>query len=757
MPVSRALQRRRAEVALGWRLAHFRGYVPAVRALLVAVAASAMTIFSLAAVAALAVADAQTATTSARSVDLHADGTPRFEAIDPRLLPDRLWGGHRIDRQFVASADPSNAPVPPGVSQFPGAGTMYVSPGLRDLIDTDRVVQALFADYRIVGTIGPAGLTGPEELRAVVGVPSNAGYLSPAGGFGSDDAKATEDASVNLFVAVFLTILIAIPAVALLVMSVRMSSDERGRRRIALTQIGVSRLRVAGLMSLETILPVAAGSVLGVVAFSIARESWAHVPLTNVSFYPSDARAPLWALVVLPTMILIAALVIALWQARTPSQSTRPALQASRPSRLRVLPIIVGLAGMALWLAVGRTSSALAAYGYWILLLILAAGIVISGPVLVRFLAQVLQPKSGVGTSVGLALAATRTTATTHLAGVVAVTLLAIGTTTPFVNILNGGKEDRAAAVLADARGVSLVIPQAGDLISAAEAGRWEGVLQALPSAFVETSARTQVGLVLGSCADIQDLSEARVHECTTSPVWLAADATGTGPLPASAHILAAGEGPSIDLPPPHKTLVVPGLSQDLVGYLLVPMGTIEQDVIEPDQRQLILQVNEDKVASVIARVASSLPSSTVRAGEYAYRDSDQAQFPDQVQWLRFGSIICGILGALALAMSGLGDAAPRRRHLVGLLRMGPPRRAILAAHVAATGLPLAVLAVLGTAAGWLSFHALAALDDRAFAPPAFYLKLLVAGLAVASIVVTASAPPIMRRLARDEIANLRA
>jgi hypothetical protein len=96
------------------------------------------------------------------------EGTAAHDPIWWLLTADEV---HRqvVGRVDVAATGP-NPPVPPGLPALPGPGEYYASPAMAHLLATLPPAQ-LGDRYpgRLVGTIGPAGLPGPESLVVVIG------------------------------------------------------------------------------------------------------------------------------------------------------------------------------------------------------------------------------------------------------------------------------------------------------------------------------------------------------------------------------------------------------------------------------------------------------------------------------------------------------------------------------------------------------------------------------------------------------------
>ncbi|MDN5894743.1 MAG: hypothetical protein L0H93_12030 [Nocardioides sp.] len=733
-------------VALGARLASFRGYVSVMRALLVSAAVAGVTLFALAAASVSSVTSAHLDREAARAVQLEPDSDESsLRAVDPRLVAERLWNGHRVSRTYVASGSGPTVAPPPGMDRIPAAGEMYVSPALSSLLNGDEVIRKLFGESQIMGTIGEEGLVGPDELRAVVGV-EDSQTLTPASGFGGrPEAKSSGDTRVNIVIAIFLVVLIAIPALLLVTISARMSQDSRRRRADSLRLLGASRWRVALLISIEVLMPAVFGTVAGTLAYSVARGRVDHIPFTNTTFYPYDVVPAQGGLLWIPPVVTLLVVLTAVCQTGARHTSTRQTLTASRTRPLWSLPLVVALIGLGAWrFAAEHLPDVLAGLGLWVLVALAAVGLASSGSGITQRIGKALAPKvRSPGTSLGLSMCGHSPGTAARLSGVLAVTLLAIGVSTPFVALLNGGSEARAAQVLGQAKDVVIVTGATRSLPSEKEAARWEGVRQVMPSGLVTTESQGQIPFLRATCEQLSDLSRREVSKCTDAPAWLAVDSETTL-IDGAGSVVETRQGELV-VPGRRRAIEIPGLSQDLDGVLKLSPGDYSQLPIPPEHRQLVLRVASAHVSEVIAQLTAIDPGGTQSTGEYGYLDPDQAQFPEQVQWVHFGSIACLALGILAIVAATLGDGVPRRRRLLPLIIAGAPRREVFRCHLACTGMPLATMGTIGSIMGWVAYQGVRGLDDRAVAPTSFYLGLVVAGLVVTAFVVLVTAPPLVR------------
>lgn len=234
------------------------------------------------------------------------------------------------DRQYdVVYIEPrtADAPLPPGLSRWPGPGEAVLSPALGNAHPEVRHEYG-----KPVGTIGAAGLEAPGEY--FVYVRPSAERLDPssmaeATGFGVSWSPPLGEHLYNFGPGEFrwaYLALVGLPAGLFVVIAARVGAAARDRRTAVLTALGASTRARAWFTLGEAVVPVALGGLLAALAVVPAFVS--DIPLPGVDFvlYRPDARAALGALLVatlaVPSAVLGA--VVLLQPAYRPGRSTRP-------------------------------------------------------------------------------------------------------------------------------------------------------------------------------------------------------------------------------------------------------------------------------------------------------------------------------------------------------------------------------------------------------------------------------------------------
>ncbi|MEV5305592.1 FtsX-like permease family protein [Streptomyces diastaticus] len=218
-----------------------------------------------------------------------ASGALLLERKDP-------FGSRPLTRVFVAPPTRGPAPVPPGVERVPEPGEVVVSPALRELLAERPALKAALPGA-IVGTIGPAGLTGPQELYAYVG---RARAQLPAGeaegvlGYGSrwvsPDEAAIDDGTVAPL-RFTLCCLVLLPLFVYLSVCVRLSAEARSRRLAALRLLGLSARDTMRVSAVETLCAAVVGAVLGIGLHLLGNAFVAPTGWVGLAWYPADGSA----------------------------------------------------------------------------------------------------------------------------------------------------------------------------------------------------------------------------------------------------------------------------------------------------------------------------------------------------------------------------------------------------------------------------------------------------------------------------------
>ncbi|WP_423836084.1 ABC transporter permease [Streptomyces cathayae] len=257
-------------------------------------------------------------------------------------------------RGRLLEAEGPQAPLPPGLSEFPAVGEMIVSPALKDLLasdDTGLLRERLPHD--ITGTIGEQGLIGSQELAYYAGGAGLAGEINSSAvrldTFGTPAGQASEEENDPVLMLLVLVVFVVLltPVAVFIATAVRFGGERRDRRLAALRLVGSDAAATRRIAAGEALAGSLLGLVLGTVFFLIGREVAASVEIFHISVFPSYLNpSPLLALLV-AVAVPAAAVLVTLLAMRGVVIEPLGVVRTARPARRRLwwrlLPPLAGV------------------------------------------------------------------------------------------------------------------------------------------------------------------------------------------------------------------------------------------------------------------------------------------------------------------------------------------------------------------------------------------------------------------------------
>jgi len=347
-------------IGLGWRLAAGGDRSARVRLLLMSSGVALAVALLLAVTGALPAALARLDKVGARHVVYDDSALAPGDGVRTQVTAG-FWRGRQLRLLEVEVIGPPVAP-PPGIPALPAPGQVVVSPALHEALAGPHGAElAPRLPGRVVGTIGRAGLVGPEELYAVAGASPGtlAGQTVGRGFQGSGGPKMlvsdnggsarvmTEGPSDLLRVAVLLAgVGLVVPLLLLVITSTRLSAASRERRASAMRLVGATPRQMRTLGAFEGLVVGTLGALGGGCLFLLLRPAVAVLLPVTHGLYATDIQPPLpvAALVLLAVPALsVAAGVLALRRSvASPLAGSRQAT-ARKAGASRLLPLAAGL------------------------------------------------------------------------------------------------------------------------------------------------------------------------------------------------------------------------------------------------------------------------------------------------------------------------------------------------------------------------------------------------------------------------------
>ncbi|MEU4562186.1 ABC transporter permease [Actinoplanes sp. NPDC023936] len=233
--------------------------------------------------------------------EVAAPGPDTLLIADARTeFRDRTIAGHLV------RPEGERAPVPPGVGRLPASGEMVVSPALAELLESPE--GELLRDRwnaRVVGTIGPAGLTGPRDHVFYLGddqlAAGDDGYAQRVRSFGDDEREADSLAPLLVILAVVGLVVLLVPVMVFVTTAVRFGGEARDRQLAAIRLVGADTGMTRRIAAGETLTGAVLGLLLGGLVFAVGGRLVLDLVPPEFSFFASDLR---------PVPALVAALIV---------------------------------------------------------------------------------------------------------------------------------------------------------------------------------------------------------------------------------------------------------------------------------------------------------------------------------------------------------------------------------------------------------------------------------------------------------------
>jgi hypothetical protein len=261
------------------------------------------------------------------------------------------FAGQPIKRLEVAALGP-RAAAPPGIPRLPGAGRYFASPALvRLLKSVPRDELGARFPGSLAGLVGPAALSGPDDLVIIIGRPV-AGLAHLPATERVDAIAATprvnSNGSATLYKYGFGMVAVGLifPLLALIGTATRLAAARREERFAAFRLVGATPRQVGVIASVEALVGAAVGALLGIVIFQPLQPAVARVAITGSRYFPSTVAPTTAEYVAVLLGVPIVAVGAAVWSLQRvrisplgASRKTTP----SPPSALRVVPLVLGL------------------------------------------------------------------------------------------------------------------------------------------------------------------------------------------------------------------------------------------------------------------------------------------------------------------------------------------------------------------------------------------------------------------------------
>jgi hypothetical protein len=718
---------------LGWRLLRVADRRRTASMVLVVLGTAAAVLSALVGLAVSTVVDARQARAEARSFRTPDDLADARMWVMEQYYPWRHRVLVRVD-VALSGEPPSTAP---GLPRWPRPGEAFVSPAYAREVARHPQLAA-YAPGKIVGTVGPAGLRGPEELVVYGGVRRSAfpdgGLPVAEAGRGFPPTTELPPGIVARLVAFYL-VCVGLPLCAFLAVTARVSARTRSRRLAALRLLGVPVRGARRVNAVEVGVLSATGALLGVLLYPAVNVVVAGSGALGVEWFPADTALTPGRAAVTVALTMALALVVGAHSVRAAVLSPFAARRGStgrRPSTWALLPLAAGLVVLAVLAyvrhgAYGETGAVDSAHVLLAAVAVTGVGLLLAAaPLATRCGGYVAARGPSLASRLGAARAAADPGGASRLTAGVLVLVFASG-------ILIGV----AAVTQADTRPQRPVVQLSVDLAGVPAAAR--APLLGLPGTAAGVVVRTPVRqrrivlVLVADCADLTRYVGAPLPDCRAGASY-AADAAPT----AGTLALPLGrDGGIVPVPVPARRLpadVAAGI-RPIHVVLAHPAGAVRGQ-----RGQLVLRTPRANLDATLAALVALAPYGQPYAIGLDPADDEQSGVVLAVA--RFGFGLGALVTLLAFAVAAVDRAAERRAADASLLLLGVSSRTLRRAQAWEVSLVMGVaLAVAAAAAvlGSLAWQFTLSTDRSADTPALLVLCAAAAAAAGVGALVAAA------------------
>ncbi|NKY97030.1 FtsX-like permease family protein [Nocardiopsis alborubida] len=652
---------------------------------------------------------------------------------------------------------------PPGIDRLPEAGELYVSPALRDLLDSpeNALLAERFEGASVTGLIGSEGLRGPHEPYFYLG--TDALSQDPAqyavSGFGADQRGDGMAAILVLLIVVIIVVLL-LPIAAFILTAMRFGAERRDQRLAALRLVGADRAMTRRIAAGESLVGAVLGLVLGTGFFLVARTFADDVRLPGSGVLPADLTpVPLIAALV-AVLVPVSAVLVTLLALRrvevSPLGVFREGTDRGRRLWWRVLVLAAGCAVLAVlgrgggsegteWAVAVGVSVALT--GFTLLLPWVVEAVVgrlRGGPLSWQMATRRLQLNSGIA-------ARTVSGVTLAVAGAIALQMLfsAANAQVPSGGDQEPGRVEMIASTTVESRAEGAEFARGVDGARGVESSS-PFLMAHLPPADAPPGAddpwRT---VVVADCATLGELIT--FSSCADGDAFAAGEEASAVRPGDRLDLNNAPPGDSAADPRPWTVPPVrearaadPLVEQEYQGLFLTP-STLPVEELEHLLSTVFITLDgsdPDAVEHVRNHIGVDSPGTDLRA---LHEESGGSVLTSIGDALQAGAVLTMLVIGASMVISTVEQLRERRRQLSVLIAFGTSRSTLAASVLWQTAIPvvlgLAIAVGGGTGLGLLLLR----LADLPVADWLSFLPLVGAGLGVIALVTLASLPYLWR------------
>ncbi|MFD4133835.1 FtsX-like permease family protein [Streptomyces goshikiensis] len=692
---------------------------------------------------------------------------------------DQSYRSYGVDGRLVQPEGP-DAPLPPGLTAFPGPGEMAVSPALDALMKTaEGKLLRERLDGKIVSTIGDAGLVGPGDLYFYIGSDqlgkiADGAYVERITAFENDIEAPPLDPVLTLLVVLTFVALLT-PVAVFIAAAVRFGGDRRDRRLAALRLVGADSRMVRRIAAGEALAGSVIGLLVGTGFFLVARQLAGGVSVSQRSVFPHDLNPEFWLASLIALAVPAAAVAVTLFALRGVVIEPLGVVRTTTPRKRRIWwRLLLPLAGLGLLAPMMGRGNGGGQFNQWQVsggVVLLLVGITVLLPWLLERVVGRLGGAGGVSWQLAVRrLQLTSGTAArlvngiaVAVAGAIALQMLFAGTEGEYTKD-TGQDPARATVSIMPRHGTDAQIEEL-----AATVARNEGITKAVALRSAEGTPDPDrddrdVDLHIGSCAALAEL--ARLPACEDGDAFVL---TGT-PDPAMPQGASAEPGTKLyvgnlrgadpDGPAP-TAWTVPAdarpapARKDPIGLLrtgvLVTPAAAPKGLGTHQFAQVYVLVDPKAPDGLeLARNASFKAEPLATAMTLA-ETRTSGRFASIRTGLFVGATLVLVLIGASLLVSQLEQLRERKKLLSSLVAFGTKRSTLSLSVLWQTALPIGLGLALATTVGIALGTVLMRMSNEAVRVDwASVAAMTGIGAGVALVVTLLSLPPLLRLMRPD-------
>ncbi|WP_449470215.1 FtsX-like permease family protein [Streptomyces tanashiensis] len=629
------------------------------------------------------------------------------EFLDP-------YGSQPLRRVFIGRTGVGPVPVPPGIKTLPRAGEAIVSPKLGEILAANPRAAGLVPG-RVIGTIAPAGLGGPDDLYAYIGTdPRTLSEAAPLGHFGSKYTQHEVLDPTTLDILRFtLGCIVLLPLVIFLSVCARLSGESRARRLAALRLVGLSMRDTLRVNAGESVVAAFFGAVIGLVGYLGVNEVMARIGLPGLHWYPADGRPEGVTIAVCLLGCPALAWVVGQFSARRAAQSpisVRRTGESGPPKKYGTLLLIPGLGiigGYCLLSVIGRDPSGGSGSAVLVpgAVLMTGVGLAFGLAPITSWLSRRLAASS---TSLPLSLAMRRTEVDpgSALRVVTGLVLLVFGASlTQGVLIELDQVSRRTAPVQEYSLPLAELTPHQRTQLTALNGVQAHGLTAQSWIATLEEDLPRVQGVV-ATCAQLAVFTQT-ARGCVDNEVLRIEDPTflsDEDARPGASFPFLLGNGRKLVVSVPQKAVTVRAYDpSEFAGpSLLIPPSLLPPGTQLAGARLVLVSPSDpDTVRSVLDGIGAVAPTASVEPVGIVI--DSLAQLTVIRSLLVVGMVLGLVIGVAAFVVSVADRAMERRGQVAALGLLGARAGTLRVVQVVQVLLPLVVGLGAAIVAGWLA------------------------------------------------------